>query len=518
MSMWSDGYVSDVEYVPGLYLEQTPGHLLLACLINNIEPPSCGPDFSYCELGCGQGITAMIIAAANPQARVVAMDFNPAQIARARQAAAAAGLSNIEFLELSFAELVDQPQLRDFDMVSMHGVWSWIGDKDRRDITDFLARAVKPGGLVAVSYNAMPGWTAMIPLQRLLLEHARLGHDRSDQRVLRGLDFVRRLQQAGSGMLGDGDMLDKLLATTAKAPGSDRAVYLAHEYLNENWQPLYHADTARTLADAKLTFAGSATLTDNFPDLQLEPKQRELLAEMPAGPQRETLKDYLCRRPFRRDVFVRGARVMPDMTRDERLGAMGLALTVPPANVKLEIEVPAGKAELPEHHYRPILDALADGPRTLRELADLPALRGVQGAPSMVEIAGILVGTAQALPLPWGLDCAGSEAALAYNRAAVLPVARRQASAAAVTAPLAGSGMTLNTLEALVYDAITRGVPAEHAALVAHVGRNFGEGSGPMLKDGEVIAQPEALQKAVAEGVTWTLQHRLPLWRALKMI
>jgi hypothetical protein len=49
MSLWSDGYVSDVEYLPGLYLEQTPGHLLLACLVNGRRRPRrggrgrCGP-------------------------------------------------------------------------------------------------------------------------------------------------------------------------------------------------------------------------------------------------------------------------------------------------------------------------------------------------------------------------------------------------------------------------------------------------------------------------------------------
>ncbi|WP_298952898.1 class I SAM-dependent methyltransferase [uncultured Methylobacterium sp.] len=517
MSLWSDGYVSDVEYLPGLYLEQTPGHLLLACLVNGIAPPACGDDFRYCELGCGQGVTAAVIAAANPRARVVAMDFNPAHIARARHAAADAGLTNVEFLELSFADLAGETAIGDFDMVSAHGVWSWIAHKDRLDIAAFLARAIRPGGLAAISYNAMPGWTAMIPLQRLLLEQARLGQGRSDQRVLQGLAFVRRMQEAGSGVLGDGALLDKLLAKGGKAPGEDRAVYLAHEYLNENWQPLYHADTARLLADAKLTYAGSATLTDNFSDLQLKPAQRALLAEVPAGPQRETMKDYLSSRPFRRDVFVRGARVLPDRERDRQLAGIGLALAVPRPEARLDLDVPAGKATLPEHHYRPILDALAERPHTLADLAGLPALRDLAGAPSMVEIAGILVGTGQALPLPWGLDVAPAPAARAYNRAAVEPVVHRHAATASLAAPGSGSGVTLTTLEALVYAALADGVPAENGALLAHLDGTLppdaltGDGARPV--DG-----PEDLRRRVAEGVAWCLTHRLPLWRRLGIL
>jgi hypothetical protein len=34
--------------------------------------------------------------------------------------------------------------------------------------------------------------------------------------------------------------------------------YLVHEYLHDKWTPFYFADIARELADAKLSFAGSA--------------------------------------------------------------------------------------------------------------------------------------------------------------------------------------------------------------------------------------------------------------------
>jgi SAM-dependent methyltransferase len=148
---WSSGYVSDVEYLPGLYVEQAPGHVILTCLLNGIAPPRLGPDFTYCELGCGQGVTALVIAAANPGIQVVATDFNPAHIARARDAAAMAGIDNITFLELSFADMAQGQGLPDFDMVTLHGVWSWIGAADRAHIAAFLSRRLKPGGAVSLS-------------------------------------------------------------------------------------------------------------------------------------------------------------------------------------------------------------------------------------------------------------------------------------------------------------------------------------------------------------------------------
>lgn len=105
MTGWSAGYVADVEYGAGLFREQAPAHLDLVCLLNGLEPPFAGADFSWCELGCGQGITAGVVAAANPHATVHAVDFNPSHITRARAMAAEAGLGNLTFHERSFEKM-----------------------------------------------------------------------------------------------------------------------------------------------------------------------------------------------------------------------------------------------------------------------------------------------------------------------------------------------------------------------------------------------------------------------------
>ncbi|HQS08484.1 MAG: methylase [Rhizobiales bacterium 24-66-13] len=520
MTSWASGYVSDIEYLPGMYVEQAPGHLILACLINGIEPPLLGDTFDYCELGCGQGVTANVVAASNPAARVVAVDFNPAHIARAGGVARAAGLDNVEFLELSFEEMLDpeKADLPAFDMVTLHGVWSWVSAEHRAAITTFLARRVKPGGIVSLSYNAMPGWTAILPLQRLMLEHAALSHERSDVQVLRALDFAETLQKAGSGVLGSPTLFEQLRAGSAKHAGDEKAVYLAHEYLNANWQPLYHMDTARLLGEAKLTYVGSATLTENFPDLVFNPAQRDILATVPAGPLRESVKDYLVNRPFRRDIFVRGARRMPDALRDARLRDFGLALSVPLSDTKTALDVPAGKAQLEARFYRPVFEALAARPHTLGELVDLPELRGQAGSPSLVELAGILIGTAQALPVPFGLSAGARTASLELNRAAVREVAEKRAKTAVVAAPLTGSGLTLTTMEALVYDGLARGVPAELPALLAHVEACMAADAVPLMRDGKRMENAEEARAAVTEGVQWCFENRLPMWRQMGAI
>jgi 2-polyprenyl-3-methyl-5-hydroxy-6-metoxy-1,4-benzoquinol methylase len=101
--------------------------LALAALAGGVEAPGgAGEAIAYCDLGCGQGYTANLIAAANPGAQVLGIDFNPSHIANARAFAVAARLSNVNFREASFEEVAADPAVPQFDIMAMHGVFSWM--------------------------------------------------------------------------------------------------------------------------------------------------------------------------------------------------------------------------------------------------------------------------------------------------------------------------------------------------------------------------------------------------------
>ena len=516
MTSWSHGYVSDVEYLPGFYADQTPGHLQLACILNGFEPPLSTRHFRYCELGCGQGTTASIIAAANPLAHITAIDFNPAQIARAQRRARDFGLTNVEFLEQSFEELTNAANLTDFDIISLHGVWSWISQSDRDAIVSFLARAVKPGGLVSLSYNCMPGWTSLLPFQRMLLEHSRLTKTRSDQRVVNSLEFIEKLEQLGCQTVGNKEFFARFQSKNKIRTEQDHAVYLAHEYLNENWQPLYHIDTAQMLEPAKLNFIGSATLLDNFSDLMLTPEQRKIIDTVPPGAMREMTKDYFVNRPFRRDIYIRGAQKISDARRNELLGRIGLASIIDNATPKFSINTPAGEAKLPEAKYQPIFDALNLRPHSCLELDQMLEALSFEQRPSMVEIAGILVGTGQAVPLPWGLDVEQDFSALFFNKNIVETVVSQETSVVALASPLSSSGLNINAVEAVIYKLKVSGVRDD--CLQPEAIKFLSRSSQPIAIDGKIVTDPEEIAASLREGVEWSINHRLPLWKHLKMI
>ena len=106
---WSGGYVADIAYIEGFYIQQSPVRMALACLLGSVAAEMPAPDDQACylELGCGVGVGALLIAASNPAWKVVAVDYNPAHIAIANDLARTAGLSNIQFLEANVVELAE---------------------------------------------------------------------------------------------------------------------------------------------------------------------------------------------------------------------------------------------------------------------------------------------------------------------------------------------------------------------------------------------------------------------------
>lgn len=513
MSGWSGGYVSDIDYLPWFFPLQAPAHLGLALAIAGVEHAMAGEDFAYCDLGCGVGLTAGAVAASNPRARVWGVDFNPGHIALARALAEEAGLANVTYLEADFAELAAAPPpgLPLFDCVSLHGVWAWVSDATRAAIVRFLARQVKPGGVVHVGYNALPGWQEMMGLRRLLAEVGAATAGRSDQRIEAAMAAARDLNAANARHLKRSPFAQRVLSPERRLP----AVYLAHEYLNENWRPMFHAEVAAAFAEAKLTFAAAGELPENFPDLCLDDAQRAVVDRLPTQTARETAKDLCVERAFRHDIFVRGPRPLTPARRHAILSAVLLMAARPGEDAEYEIEVPGGKANLSRAAYEPVFAALAERPRTAGELAALAAQAGSPTAPA--EILALLIASRQA-------------AHVAFPEAGPHEPARRWAAALArrfafgeptgslvLPSPRLGNGLPSYAAELQVYAAIVAGCAPE-AGMVADwiVGEVTARGES-VTADGKALPPDEARAR-VADTVKGVLEHRLGVWRRLAIV
>ena len=508
MADWSGGYVTDVEYSVGFRREQSPSHLNLTCLLNGFAQPDAVDQIRYCDLGCGPGFTASVLAAANPEIEFWGVDFNPAHIAAGQLLGMETGLDNLHFRENAFSDLIkpgaDIPQ---FDYIALHGVYTWIGAPERQAIVQFLSSHVKPGGVVYLAYNSLPNWAPEQPLQRVLSTYSRFSRERSDHAVEKALGFAKRLRDAGAEELNRPRVFEKL----DKLVSTGRQRYLAHEYLTNAWNPSYHEDVARELASAKLDYVGSAELVENFPQVMLTPEQRELCAEIGDTAVAETLKDFFLRRGFRMDVYIRGKRRMSLAQQTEILRAIKLSLIRFPEDLQYEFNAPAGKGQLNEAVYRPVFEALSRGPATIGELLDLPPLQNTRATP--VELVGMLAGTRQALWQVRTVDEVTRQRAARFNAVVARNAVAESEGHASLAAPALGSGVYLTQAQGFVYAQIISATEVSTESIARAMMADFERRGAHLSAEGRPLNTPEETLALLRREVAPILTEWLPRWR-----
>ncbi len=511
---WSRGYPVHEAYPASWHGFQSPAHLKLVCALNGVawdvdaQTPLC-----IAEVGCGTGYTALMLAAGNPQAQVIGLDYNPAHIAEARDMAAAAGLGNVQFLEADVSELARPGhallgRLPEFDLVTAHGLWSWVSDDVRQGLLALLRTRLKAGGLALVSYNALPGAAGALGLSRLVRQALNAQGDTAD-----GLDaagrLVQGLVQAGAPHLPDTAWRRMLMGDT---PGT-RAGYLLHEFSTRHWRPSFHADVAAALEDARCDYVGSASLDENLARLSLSEAQMALWAQAPDARARELVFDLCVPRPFRRDLYVRGLRRVPSET---ALGAQRLVLTrflaqgqgeQPAAQLRTQ----QGVAGLPAELVEQVCTALARGPQ---RIADLQRLPGCAQAGAR-ELAITLVGSGLAMPL-WRMP--GSGAGWAEARAAAQ---RLNAVAAQRLAPHGVGGAQFGLATAVL------GGGLQVSALELAVAQRLQAWPGPGQPTAQDIvasllpaglAAPQAVQAELQSLIERLLPSAPAVWRQLHIL
>lgn len=365
---WSSGYVTELGYTYGFYRELTPAILKFSTLARGFA--SClnsSSSIKYCELGCGQGFSANLIAAANPEIEVYATDFNPEQISGAQRLAGSAGTPNVHFFDDSFAQFEARKDLPKFDVIALHGIYSWIAKEHRETIIRFINARLKPGGLVYVSYNCLPGWTGAAPMRQLMRMQAAESAGTISTKIDASFALIERLESVGARYF---KAIPEAKRRFEKMKGMGRN-YLAHEYLNADWTLFYHSDVAFEMSKARLSYVASANLLDHVDSINLTQEQQNLLQEATDITKREVLRDYIINQQFRRDIFARGAIPLSSSeTREEWLNSH-FALTTPENAIPLKVKTVLGEVTLQEATYRPIIDAFAasTGAVSLRQIA-----------------------------------------------------------------------------------------------------------------------------------------------------
>ena len=243
--------MEDILYTFGYHPELDPARMQAVLRRAGVEPPEVA---AACELGFGQGVSLAIHAVAGGAAWW-GTDLSPAHAAHVR-ALVAGTEARLDAAEQAFAVFCARDDLPQFDFIGLHGVWSWVSAANRDRILKLVARRLRPGGVVYVSYNALPGWAPMLPLREMMVAYAAaLPADlpRADR-------IEAALHDAQMRVLRDPVLLETCPGIEAelRAIRHKGVAYLAHELFNRDWAPMHPEEVAATMRSAGLAFAAQA--------------------------------------------------------------------------------------------------------------------------------------------------------------------------------------------------------------------------------------------------------------------
>ena len=506
---WSEGYVNDINYTYGYYPELNPQRIAIPFLQAGLAAPKI---IRACELGFGQGVSVNIHAAAGG-AEWAATDFNPSQVYFARRLADQSGVSGEKLLlaEQGFVEFCARSNLPDFDFIALHGVWSWISDENRHIIVDFVRRKLTAGGVLYISYNTLPAWSAHMPVRHLLQEHgSRVGHGNRTERIRQAVQFGRDLLKHSPWLVQRAPDLPNRM----QALDDYSADYIAHEYLNKDWQPMYFSQMEEWLGGAKLSYACSARHLEDIPACLFDEEQQAFFNSISDPSFAQTAKDYLLNRQFRCDYWAKGSYRVTSAEQERAWDALDIILLTERAKFSPDIAYTRSASGVPEL-FNPVLDYLADSKvynvgKMRRDLV------GKLGNEQLYSVLAILFGKGDIAV------CSAPEAAerqhancRRFNRR-VLESVEINSTLGYLASPVLGGGIGISYLEKLFLHAHAGGLPEE--AWDAKVWQILQQQGQILLRDGNKLeSEAENLDEIARQKIEF-LRHRFDLLQKLECL
>ena len=513
MTDWNEGYFTDSTYTYGYYRELSPNFMRWCLLLKGIIAPEISEESCHCELGFGQGISANIHAAATP-GRYFGTDFNPAHAAQAKDFADASG-ADANFFEDSFEEF-SQRNLPQFDSIGLHGVWTWVSAENRQHILEIARKHLKSGGMFYNSYNCLPGWAPHSPLRELLLLYYRCKSDagtNSDEQINSAINSVEEMIAAEPLYLNFAPNFKAQFELLKKHDTH----YVAHEYLNLDWDLMYFKDVAELCQSAKLEFATSAVPLENRENIILNDKARDFLAKFGNPIMREQLQDYFINRQFRKDIYVRGVRRLSNTELYDKILSTRYVLLKPADAVPMKINAYQRELTLNAETYRPFLEYLAQDnfrPKDLKEYF----LSGRARPEIILEMLTILVSAGHVMPCQSEAAVKQVKKSCEQLNAYIRERANFGNAINYLASPLTGCGVEVNRFHQIFlaqYKAGNKTSDKLADATWEIISRN---GERMLDKDKKLLNTPEenlAQLKTLAEGF---LSNLLPIYKALLLI
>jgi SAM-dependent methyltransferase len=291
---------------PGYPFAQThPDRLFLIGVLHGLDPAP-PDDCRILEIGCGDGMNIVAMAANTPGIRGIGIDRAAKPLARGRRYAEALRL-DVELRGLDLLDAAEADFGGPFDYVVSHGVYAWVPEPVREALLALVGRVLAPEGVAFVSYNALPGGHVRRAMRDMLRFHA-AGAASPSEAAARAREMTAFFQRWDNRTDPYGIALEHEL----KRVGTVNDYSLIHDDLGEVWDPCSLSDFVgraevhglRYVADAEV----SELRIDRYPD-GVDEAVRELAGGDPVL--REQYGDFVSGRAFRQTLLCRADRTPP---------------------------------------------------------------------------------------------------------------------------------------------------------------------------------------------------------------
>lgn len=430
-------YVTDTTYADTFFRELSPAWLNYVAALHGVSPRPLDAAFRYLELGCGFGTSSIINAAAFPQGAFDACDFNIEHIEGGRAYAAQLGVENVHFHTTPFRELLDM-DLAPCDFIVLHGVYSWVDAATRDVLRQLIAKLLLPGGLLYLSYNALPGWSAELPLRKLLVELAATDAGTAAETSERAAIHIDVLNRAGLRYFSANPAARSAVEAYTRGEGH----YLAHEFMNAAWEPFYGVDVADDFSALGLSLVGSATLANNHLPLLLDAASAEAIATLASPRQQQLGIDFAINQRFRRDVFVRAHVALP---RSDYLEASVIGCVTDVDDIGPVVRVPRGEIRFQEPFIRDVRALFGQGAWPFGAAVDQLSQQGQDRAGISRNLL-FLVAAGALAPFARGSETAAAEPAMFASPMVerAIAAASSRAGRQVIPSEVAGNGVEID--------------------------------------------------------------------------
>jgi SAM-dependent methyltransferase len=285
-----------VAYPSGVFATTHPNHLATIARLHGLKPPP--PETArVLEIGGGDGVNLIAMAAAYPDAEFLSFDLAHAPVARGQAIIAASGLTNVR---VEVGDILDAARNLEgpFDYVSAHGVYAWVPGPVRDALMALIGRVLSPDGVAFVSYNALPGGHFRRVVREMTLHHIQ-SIDDPEERVTAAAAFLRDYAEPRP----DDRPVLAAMRDVARPIAAKHPAVLFHDEMGDVFEPQAFADVVEAAAKHGLHFLNEAEpgrMDQGMPEAEMD--EAALIRAVQAD-------DYASACFFHQTLFVRSDRV-----------------------------------------------------------------------------------------------------------------------------------------------------------------------------------------------------------------